>query len=396
MARRGQGNSRGLDGDDPYEAGARGARDPFGPGEPFGPRGPVEGQRFRDERFRDERFRDERYQDERYQDRPSRDQGFEHPGFEPPGRAGQGFAAQGFAAQGFAGQGFAGQGFAGWSGADDPAAAETTQPLPAVPADGGRPGRPGRSRGPGRRRLRRFAYRATLTIATLLACLALAFGLLLADTPSAGQATQIAARLAAERGIAYPGPPPPASFVRPLVATEDHRFYTDIGGLDLLALAHSAAASVTGRSVRAGATIDLQLAKLLYIGDNSPRHDTWKGNLTQAALAVKLDAMYTKPEILQMYAEVAYYGHGYYGLEAASCGYFGHPAAKLTVTQGAMLAGVVNAPDFDDPADHPQQAHARLAHVIGRMVAVGQLTPAQGAAALSAPLGLTPGHSPAC
>jgi membrane peptidoglycan carboxypeptidase len=71
--------------------------------------------------------------------------------------------------------------------------------------------------------------------------------------------------------------------------------------------------------------------------------------LTQIALAVKLNATYSKATILRAYAEVAYYGHGYYGLQAASCGYFGRQPSQLTVNQGAMLAGVVNAPSVDDP-----------------------------------------------
>ena len=75
-----------------------------------------------------------------------------------------------------------------------------------------------------------------------------------------------------------------------------------------------------------------------------------------------------------MYAEIAYYGHGYYGLDAASCGYFGRPPDQLTLVQAAMLAGVVNAPTYDDPLVYPRQARARLVHVIGRMAAVGYLT----------------------
>jgi membrane peptidoglycan carboxypeptidase len=263
--------------------------------------------------------------------------------------------------------------------------AETTLPLPVV-----------EDVQPRRRPLRRFLYRATLTIATLVACLLIGFGVLLAVTPSAGQATQIAARLARERGIAYPGPQVPGNFARPLIATEDHRFYSDIGGIDPLALIRAAKGAITGGPDQGGATIELQLAKLLYVGDNSPRHDTLNARLTEIALAVKLDAMYSKAEILRLYAEVAYYGHGYYGLQQASCGYFGRPPADLTVTQGAMLAGVVNAPTLDDPIKDPVQAHARLAHVIERMVAVGDLTPAGGQSALSAPLNLTPGHSPNC
>jgi membrane peptidoglycan carboxypeptidase len=282
---------------------------------------------------------------------------------------------------------------------------ETTLPLPAVAEYGSEPEygeaeypRPELGNRRSRRRFGRFLYRATLTIVSLAACLLLGFGVLLAVTPSAGQAPQILARLARERHIGYPGPAAPANFSRPLVATEDHRFYsgTEVGGIDPLALARGAKSVITGGPAQGGATIAIQLAKLLYVGADSPRHDTFEGDLTEVALAVKLEAMYGKQQILQMYAEAAYYGHGYYGLEQASCGYFGHPAAALTVTQGAMLAGVVNAPDDDDPVVHPAQARTRLEHVITRMVAVGYLTPRQGSAALSAPLGLTPGHDPAC
>jgi membrane carboxypeptidase/penicillin-binding protein PbpC len=270
-------------------------------------------------------------------------------------------------------------------GAYAPAAAETTLPLPVLVEEG-----------PPRRRFRRFLYRFTLTVASLTACLAIGFGLLLVFTPSAGQATQIAARFARQHGTAYPGPPVPGDFARPLIATEDHRFYSEIGGIDPLALIRAAKGVISGEPDQGGATLELQLAKLLYIGDDSPQRNTLTGKLTEVALAVKLDSMYSKAQILRLYAEVAYYGHGYYGLQQASCGYFGRPPAGLTVTQGAMLAGVVNAPTLDDPIKNPAQAHARLAHVIERMVAVGDLTAGEGQAALAAPLALTPGHSPNC
>lgn len=287
----------------------------------------------------------------------------------------------------------------GQPGADQPAG-ETTLPLPVIGyADAPRgPEGSGSSRRPAmpRRRGHRFLYRATLTIATLAACLLIGLGVLLLVTPSAGQATAIAARIASEHHEAYPGPAVPANFARPLIATEDHRFYSEVGGIDPLALVHVAGSTITGGPDQGGATIEVQLGKMLYIGADSPAHLTLKGKLTEAALAVKLNAMYDKAEILRLYAEVAYYGNGYYGLQQASCGYFGHPPADLTLTQGAMLAGVVNAPAYDDPITNPAQARARLAHVIGRMVTVGYLTPEQGSAALSTSLYLTPGHSQNC
>jgi membrane peptidoglycan carboxypeptidase len=261
-----------------------------------------------------------------------------------------------------------------------------TRPLPQRAAS---PGQPGQRSRPGR--ARRYLKRAAKTAATVVGVLALSGGVLWVITPSASQATELAAAQARQHGIAYPGPAVPANFARPLVATEDHRFYTE-PGVDLIAVGRVVWAKVSNGSDQGGATLEQQLAKLLY----TPGEVGWQAELQQVTLAVKLNLAYSKQQILDLYAEVAYYGHGYYGLEAASCGYFGHPAADLTVVQGAMLAGVVNAPSVDDPISEPANARARLAHVIGRMQAVGYLSQAQAAQALRAPLGLKENASPGC
>ncbi len=214
--------------------------------------------------------------------------------------------------------------------------------------------------------------------------LAAAIGLLFAFTPSAGQATALVQDHAEPHNIAYPGPSAPQYFAQALVATEDKRFYSD-PGVDPLAVGRVVLARISGKQDQGGSTIAQQLAKMLYTQGRSGV----KVELEQVTLAIKLTMTYTKDQILQMYSEVAYYGHGYYGLEQASCGYFGHPPADLTLVQAAMLAGAVNAPTFDDPLSYPVQARARLVHVLGRMQAVGYLTAAQQQAALNAPLGLS-------
>jgi membrane peptidoglycan carboxypeptidase len=233
------------------------------------------------------------------------------------------------------------------------------------------------------RRLR-LALRITKIVFIVVVVFAAGIGLLFALTPSAGQATALARAQAGEHQIAYPGPPVPRSFAQALVATEDHRFYAD-PGVDPLALARVLVARITGRQDQGGSTIDQQLAKNLY----TPGRSGFFAEIEQVVVAVKLNMTYSRAEILRLYAEVAYYGHGYYGLAAASCGYFGKPPGRLTVVQAAMLAGVVNAPTYDDPLVYPAQARARLVHVIDRMAAVGYLTTAQQAAALKAPLDLS-------
>ena len=252
----------------------------------------------------------------------------------------------------------------------------------SVPSDdgfaGGRPGVRSR-RGS---RLSIWVLKAVLAVVVLIA---LASALVFVLTPSAGQATTLVQQQAAERHIAYPGPQVPEYFAQALVATEDHRFYSD-PGIDPLALARVVFSYVTGKQDQGGSTIDQQLAKNLYTSGNS---DGLAQKVEQVALAIKLNRAYSRAQILQMYAEIAYYGHGYYGLAAASCGYFGREPGQLTLVQAAMLAGVVNAPTYDDPLTYPAQARTRLVHVIGRMAAVGYLTTAQENAALAAPLDLS-------
>jgi membrane peptidoglycan carboxypeptidase len=241
------------------------------------------------------------------------------------------------------------------------------------------PTRPLRSR-----RRFRIGFRIAKVLVAVILVFAAAAGLLFALTPSAGRATALVRAQALERHIAYPGPPVPRYFAQALIATEDHRFNTD-PGVDPLAMGRVVISWVTGREDQGGSTIDQQLAKNLYTGG----HSGFTEDLEQLAMAVKLNQAYSRAEILRMYAEVAYYGHGYYGLDAASCGYFGRPPERLTLVQAAMLAGVVNAPTYDDPLIYPRQARTRLVHVIGRMAAVGSLTQAQQTAALNAPLGLS-------
>src|ERR1700748_1907847 len=260
---------------------------------------------------------------------------------------------------------------------------DSTGPLPQRSAQPGQPGPAGRRRRPGR--ARRYLKRAAIAFATMIVVLAVPVGVLWVITPSASEATQLAAAQAEQHGIPYPGPTAPKNFARALIAPEDHRFSSE-PGVDPLAVARVAWTDVTGGNGgdQGGATIEQQLAKLLY----TPTQTRPSAEVKQIVLAFKLNLAYSKQQILNLYAEAAYYGNGYYGLEAASCGYFGHPASDLTVTQGAMLAGVVNAPSVDDPVTDPANARARLEHVIARMVAVGYLTGAQGQQALRQRLGL--------
>jgi membrane peptidoglycan carboxypeptidase len=215
--------------------------------------------------------------------------------------------------------------------------------------------------------------RTTVGIIVIVLCLCLAaFGGLMAITPSAGNARQIARQQAARHHAAYPGPHVPARFSTALEATEDHRF-TEEPGVDPIAVVRAGLGSIGRQGDQGGATLYQQLAKMLY----TPGQSGFAAEAEQVALAVKLKFSYSGAEILRLYSDVAYFGNGFYGLARASCGYFGVRPAGLSWPQAALMAGLVQAPSLDDPLTSPGRARAREVHVIGRLVATGALTQAQ-------------------
>jgi hypothetical protein len=244
------------------------------------------------------------------------------------------------------------------------------------------PGGPAAAPDRRRHRGRRLLLRAIGVVASLILLAVVAFGGLLVVTPSVGNAPALARAQDMAHRVAYPGPPVPARFATSLVATEDKRFYSE-PGIDLYAVARVGFGYLTGHGIGGGATLYQQLAKLLYTNGTSA---SAADEAEQVALAVKLYLTFPKQRILQMYADVAYFGNGFYGLAAASCGYFGVRPAGLSWPQAALLAGLVQGPSMDDPLTHPASAREREVHVIGRLVATGKLTQAQGRAALAVPL----------
>ena len=275
-----------------------------------------------------------------------------------------------------------------------------TQPLPGVPHTPTSPGMP-RTRGRGGRtpgprqattpRLPRWLRRVLITILSLALVGVLAFATLLLVTPSVSNAPALAQSFDRVHGAPYPGPPVPSRFSDSLVATEDHRFYSE-PGFDPIAIGRVIIGRVTGQPDQGGATLYQQLAKMLY----TPTQAGVSVEVEQIILGIKLDLSYSKPQIMHLYAGVAYFGHGYYGLAEASCGYFGVTPAGLSWPQAALLAGMVQAPTADNPIAHYAVARAREAHVLGRLVATGKLTQAQARRAYRAPLHLIGGPAKGC
>ncbi len=232
-----------------------------------------------------------------------------------------------------------------------------------------------------RRRWARLTVRAVQVIGALIALAAIAFGVLWIVTPSVGNAKQLAQQITSAHHAAYPGPPVPPKFAAALEATEDHRF-SEEPGIDPIAVARLGFDEVTGKGDQGAATLYAQLAKMLY----TPADSSLSAQIEQGVLAVKLWASYGGPEVLRLYSEVVYFGHGFYGIADASCGYFGVHPAGMSWPQAALLAGLVQGPTFDDPLRFPAHALAREHHVLARLVATGALTSAQASAYERIPL----------
>ncbi|RBY86508.1 hypothetical protein DQ241_13400 [Blastococcus sp. TF02A-30] len=235
----------------------------------------------------------------------------------------------------------------------------------------GRPRSDGSVLNPTTERLRRPSPRlARIGRRVLLAVVAVAVlvvGTTWALTPGVDDArARVDARLSAFGGAALSGDVPPR-IAAALLATEDSHFADHIG-VDWRGALRAPLGLVTGDDL-GGSTLHQQLARVLYEdGATDPL-----AKARAVVLAVKLDRGWTDEQILRMYLDAAYFGHGFYGIEAAAEGYFGLAPAELDWAQASVLVGLVQAPSAYDPLVHPELAAARQAHVLDRLVDVGEL-----------------------
>jgi membrane peptidoglycan carboxypeptidase len=180
------------------------------------------------------------------------------------------------------------------------------------------------------------------------------------------------------------------------VAIEDSRFY-DHGAIDPQGLTRAVIQDLrSGQASEGASTLTQQFVKLSLQAQalRSGQSDvaaaavakTIPRKLTDLRYAVALERAWSKDQILQGYLNLAYYGDGAYGVEAAARHYFGVHASRLTLTEAATLAGLVQSPSATDPVQHPEAAQARRNLVLARMRALDELTAAQYDAAVRRPI----------
>lgn len=183
---------------------------------------------------------------------------------------------------------------------------------------------------------------------------------------------EVVARFGDEIRTVIPAERIPPTVRSAIVCAEDSAFYSH-PGLDLVGIARALWVDVaTGRYAQGASTLTQQLAKTRFLG----REKTFTRKLKELVLARKLETKLSKDEILTLYLNEVYFGHGRYGIEEAARFFFGRSASELDVAQAALLAGLVNSPGRLSPLNHPDRAKARRTYVLGQMLAHGYIVQA--------------------
>ena len=194
------------------------------------------------------------------------------------------------------------------------------------------------------------------------------------------------ARYAIERRILVPRSAIPAVVRNAIVATEDKNFYRH-GGVDLPRTFSALVTNVqAGGYAQGGSTLTQQLARAIFLSPNK----TLSRKINEALVAFEIERRYSKDQILTMYANEIYLGHGNYGVEAACRYYFGKSVSAVSLAEAALLAGIVQRPEDQSPFRNPALARARRSTALRRMRAAGYISEAERVAAEAEPLPKSP------
>jgi penicillin-binding protein 1A len=167
-----------------------------------------------------------------------------------------------------------------------------------------------------------------------------------------------------------------------IVAAEDANFYQH-EGLDYFGILRALLRNVKAGGIRQGAsTITQQVVKNILLSHER----SFERKLRELILARRIEQELSKDEILELYLNHIYFGHGRYGVEEASRYYFGKSASELRLAEAALLAGIVKGPSIYSPRKNPEGARARRHYVLGQLAQKGFATEADAAAADEEPI----------
>jgi penicillin-binding protein, 1A family len=184
---------------------------------------------------------------------------------------------------------------------------------------------------------------------------------------------KIYSRLAGANRLIVPLNEVSPNFINALLVREDARFYKH-NGIDWYGIGRALVRDIMSGSAREGASsLTQQLARnSLPLGGR-----TVSRKLLEAMVALRIEHEFTKQQILELYVNRIYFGAGCYGIETASQAYFGKSAAKLNLSESAVLAGLIRSPNRFSPLRNPEGATAQRDAVLNRMVDLKTITPAQ-------------------
>jgi penicillin-binding protein 1A len=172
-----------------------------------------------------------------------------------------------------------------------------------------------------------------------------------------------------------------------VLAAEDERFYSH-NGIDDRGIIRALLANLLSREpVQGGSTITQQLVRNAY---PDLRDRSLMRKVKEASLAAQLEERLSKDQILGAYLNRVYFGSGYYGVEAASRGYFGKHVGELDLTQAATLAGLIREPETSNPRTAPARALARRDTVLQQMAGLHMISTADATGASGRALGVRP------
>jgi len=270
-----------------------------------------------------------------------------------------------------------------------PARPDTPPPAPPPPPvyDGG--GDDGDGEEPAHRRrwgLRRWLA-ATAAVCVLLPILTFALAYLIVDVPKPGdiRTNQVSTILYSDGSELAKIVPPegnrvdvdinqvPVQVRNAVMAAEDRDFYTN-PGFSVSGFGRALRNNLFGNDIQGGSTITQQYVKNALVGDQR----TGVGGLIRKAkelvISTKMSREWSKDEVLQAYLNIIYFGRSAYGISAASKAYFDKPVDQLTVSEGALLAAIVQRPSTLDPAVNLDKSTARWNWVLDGMVTIGALS----------------------
>ena len=155
-----------------------------------------------------------------------------------------------------------------------------------------------------------------------------------------------------------------------MVSIEDKKFYSH-GGIDFKAIIRAVWAMVrNGEVTQGGSTITQQLARTIFLNNDR----TWQRKMEEIFIATELEKKYTKDEILEFYLNNIYFGNGYYGIQAASRGYFDTDVSFLSLSQMAYLCAIPNNPTMYNPYKNPDNTLGRRDRILKNMYEDGKIS----------------------